>query len=556
MCNWNESANLHRLLNMDLRGPPASAGGSVSPYLFRPILEPPEDGSKPNLPHPGGFSGGGIVSTSTQSSFVSGVPISSVGISGGSLTSAERLSVTSRIRINSGSSALPVNSPTNSLSVNKAPKLYNCWRNSQEAWSSQGSRQSSRPGSSASSRPSSQCNNLLYNRSNNNSLTDVSVARNFQQLSVSTRRAAFKTQKWSHSFDQSCATSSAQTSPGRRRQASLKQKSLDLDSGYLGSSNGDLKSSQSSYSQSSWVNDYPHNNVCSPIADATLELRELCSEVEEQEHSRAQGVSYNRRGDLKDDLSRSSSLPSFPETFSNPTSLRQHILESQQNRLPILESAQDLSTVDQDEEQGDDLDEEIKMIVALGESIPQLPPKPPLPTLSLGDDEVQSFLDTHCAEEGPSEPPQDNEGDYTVDAVLIVPPLVQRPNPRPIRLPSLDSLRSINKPVNYQYTNTARCQNTKVVNSCPNRMQMTFSNEMEADDSLERASSVSDRGSESPLMVKRALIRTQTSPARLQQTPLSPQDRNSTTLNSRPSISIKEESPEVKMVEGKWTRMA
>ncbi|TRY75430.1 hypothetical protein TCAL_00706 [Tigriopus californicus] len=471
---------------MDLRGPPPSVGGSTSPYLFRPILEPPEDGSKVNsTPHSGWSSSNvGTVST-TQSSFVSGVPISSVGISGGNLTSAERLSVTSRIRINSGSSALTVNSPTNSLSVNKAPKLYNCWRSSQEAWSSQGSRQSSRPGSSASSRPSSQCNNLLYNKSNNNSLTDVSVARNFQQLSVSTRRAAFKTQKWSHSFDQSCVTSSAQTSPGRRRQASLKQKSLDLDSGYLGSSNGDLKSSQSSYSQSSWVNDYPHNSFCSPIADATLELRELCSEVEEQEHSRAHGVSYAKRGeDPTDDLSRSSSLPSFPETFSNPISLRQHILESQQNRLPILESAQDLSTVDQDEEHGDDLDEEIKMIVALGESQPPIPPKPPLPTLSLGDDEVQSFLDTHCAEEGPMDPPPDNEtgaqGDYTVDAVLIVPPLIQRPHPRAIRLPAVNSLRySASKP----------------------------------------------------------------------QTPLSPQDRGESAFPSHPSISIKEESPEVKMGE-------
>ena len=128
------------------------------------------------------------------------------------------------------------------MSPSHRPKLYNCWRRSEENWSSTGSRHSSRPGSStaSSSRPPSQpqtqagpssvnaCNSVsgLYCKSNNSSLSDVSVARNFQQLSVSSRRALFKTQKWSHSFEQQ------QMSPGKRRQVN---KSLDLDSGYSGS---------------------------------------------------------------------------------------------------------------------------------------------------------------------------------------------------------------------------------------------------------------------------------------------------------------------------------
>ena len=126
------------------------------------------------------------------------------------------------------------------MSPSHRPKLYNCWRRSEENWSSTGSRHSSRPGSStaSSSRPPSQPQTSqqqsssvnvsagLYCKSNNSSLSDVSVARNFQQLSVSSRRALFKTQKWSHSFEQQ------QMSPGKRRQVN---KSLDLDSGYSGS---------------------------------------------------------------------------------------------------------------------------------------------------------------------------------------------------------------------------------------------------------------------------------------------------------------------------------
>ena len=157
----------------------------------------------------------------------------------------------------------PAIRPQMTMSPNR-PKLYNCWRRSEEAWSSTGSRHSSRPGSStaSSSRPPSQpgvqaaqvgqaqcpvasasnqpgqpCNGL-YCKSNNSSTSDVSVARNFQQLSVSSRRALFKTQKWSHSFDQANLTVQAQMSPGRRRtqkQPQPQNKSLDLDSGYSGS---------------------------------------------------------------------------------------------------------------------------------------------------------------------------------------------------------------------------------------------------------------------------------------------------------------------------------
>ena len=161
--------------------------------------------------------------------------------------------------------------PQMTMSPNR-PKLYSCWRRSEEAWSSTGSRHSSRPGSStaSSSRPPSQPNiqasggcqaaqlpaasattgqqqgggappcNGLYCKSNNSSTSDVSVARNFQQLSVSSRRALFKTQKWSHSFDQANLSVQAQMSPGRRRAQVLPQqnKSLDLDSGYSGSWTG------------------------------------------------------------------------------------------------------------------------------------------------------------------------------------------------------------------------------------------------------------------------------------------------------------------------------
>ncbi len=176
-------------------------------------------------------------------------------------SSSEAIMMTSAVTTTAASSL--VMRPQLTMSPTR-PKLYNCWRRSEEAWSSTGSRHSSRPGSStaSSSRPPSQPNvnppvvagaasvnsaavnpvSGLYCKSNNSSTSDVSVARNFQQLSVSSRRALFKTQKWSHSFDQpgfqpggGGAGVNAQMSPGRRRQSSLQQKSLDLDSGYSGS---------------------------------------------------------------------------------------------------------------------------------------------------------------------------------------------------------------------------------------------------------------------------------------------------------------------------------
>lgn len=267
------------------------------------------------------------------------------------------------------------------------PKLYTCYRTNQEAWSSTGSRQSSRPGSSASSRPPSQCNNAyngtggnannLYSRSTNSSLSDVSVARNFQQLSVSTRRAAFKTQKWSHSFDQgNNQILSSSPSGHRRRQTSLHQKSLDLDSGYLGSSTGDLKSC---YSQSNDTSSHVLG-VCSPIVDARQELRELLIKQETVSNvissPAATNITLIPAPEDDNDLSRSTSLPSFPESFQ-PTNCYKR------SGLPVVESAGDL-TVNEDD---NNLDEEIKMIVALGENTSS--------NKSI-DDDMLTFLTKHC----------------------------------------------------------------------------------------------------------------------------------------------------------------
>ena len=210
-------------------------------YLFRPITEDPQR-EYPPIP-------------------VSGIP-TSLATSMASTSSA------------SGIQRMTM-SPTR-------PKLYSCWRRSEEAWSSTGSRHSSRPGSStaSSSRPPSQPNqpppNLtnpatagLYCKSNNSSQSDVSVARNqFQQLSVSSRRKLFQTQKWSNSFDQPSLVQSAISSPGRRRQPNgtvqRENKSLDLDSGYSGSSG-------------SWTGDRGQLPVqcCSPLESVKRELEQL-----------------------------------------------------------------------------------------------------------------------------------------------------------------------------------------------------------------------------------------------------------------------------------------
>lgn len=379
---------------------------STSPYMFRPILEPStiNDDSLTRSYH-------------SHSSLQS----SSTPYQTDRLSVIER-SCSSRIRVSSGGAANPLDissnvsnfrpqttsSPTvgNGCSdgiPKRPPKLYNCWRTNPESWSSTGSRHSSRPGSSqASSRPPSQCNNALqqqqgqhsnstlsatmlssklYSKSNNNSNSDVSLAqKNFQKLSVSSRinaecrRAAFKAQKWSNSFDQTCIAASSpssvgtasQASPGRRRQSSLQQapqhqpRSLDLpDSGYSGASSVDL--GKSWYSQSSWdpasqlnSNNSQHqqqlavgnaqllkqfsnasSTICvSPIETAKQELEELKSELGDVFSATIptstgstsinsslrktvvhQNISHEEVSKEEEIARRSASLPSFPDSF-------------------------------------------------------------------------------------------------------------------------------------------------------------------------------------------------------------------------------------------------
>ena len=322
-----------------------------SNYVFRPILEPSEDKFSPK-------------------------------------------SHTSRIRVNSGSAVSDlrnVASPTAAgHGLQRTPKLYSCWRTNPEVWSSAGSR----PGSSqASSRPPSQCNNSiqqsnsLYCKSNNSSTSDVSTAqRNFQQLSVSSRRAAFKTQKWSNSFDQTTAQAT-QNSPGKRRQASLQQqtqhaqKSFDLaDSGYSATSSVDLRSWTSGSRQA--------QQVCvSPIESAKQELEELKSEFPQLRQLPV------REEDLTS--SRSASLPSFPESF----------IKNNGEDLNV----QGLSEILALDESLDDLDEEIKMIVGRGEGLKD----GVLPTT----DEVLTVLE-QCDAELLKPPPlsRDNSGGSSNDS--------------------------------------------------------------------------------------------------------------------------------------------
>ena len=468
-----------------------------SSYVFRPILEPPD-----HQQH--------------QLQVASGAchPFSS-----------DRLSVnsggggTGRKRVNSGG---PSPLAANLDASRPTPKLSSCWRatggGSQDAaWSSQGSRHSSRPGSTTSSRPSSQCCNapvaasssaaasaavppgsLLYSKSNNSSTSDVSVSKNFQQLTVSTRRAAFRAQKWSHSLDQPCV-SSAHTSPGRRRQASLQQKSLDLDSGYR-SSTSDLKSA-ASHSQSSWNNDvacrHPaafaagggggRGGVCSPISDARQELRELKYELENATAAAAATTAAAAQAapaatdatSSKDDfISRSASTPSFcctdgcggggggvgdpqrAKTAAAAGGLKQKVLDASSHHLSVLESVTNLDLAD-------DLDEEIKMIVAQGGISPPgsgdsggqhctrrerspyfQPDMHEVLSLLDDDDDAAAAAANHC----PLMPSRGREGlergcgrgsrrfalglkhenddaSASGDIVLIVPPHVRRPEP-------------------------------------------------------------------------------------------------------------------------------
>ena len=210
------------------------------------------------------------------------------------------------------------------------PKLSKGWRQGSETWSSTGgSRQSSRPGSSvqAGSRPPS---THLYCMSGNSSNSDVSVARNFQQLSVSTRRAAFKTQKWSHSFDQTCTNSSP--SAPKRRQTSFQQKSLDLDSGYIGSPASGLVSSQC------------HSTVEPTQPQATDQGRQ----IEQARRELADLISS------QDPINRSISLPSFSQSF--------HTGSLQENMQELFHHHPCPEPIPAQEEL-DALDEEIKQIV-------------------------------------------------------------------------------------------------------------------------------------------------------------------------------------------------
>ena len=370
-------------------------GDSVSPHLLQQQQTLPRCGTSP------GF----LFRPIPEPTVIAG-EMTSQGASG------------TRMRFNSGGT-VAVASP-------KPPKLFTCYRSNQEAWSSNGSRHSSRPGSSASSRPPSQCagatpasvnTTTLYSKSTNSSLSDVSVARNFQNLSVSTRRAAFKTQKWSHSFDQGGATQPGVTltcsnstsaayptsgsSPGKRRQSSLQQKSLDLDSGYGGNSSFDLKS-QSSWGNyggvSSALNDPNHLSVCSPISDAQLELQQLIkqeskekkclrlaptsSQEDEEEDEDGEGEEEEEgdEEDEKEDLLRCNSLPSFPESFNVGNAA-----------VASSSAAADAVTVVPPVVVDDEnLDEEIKMIVAqgTGRQLDQ----------TYVDEDVLSFLNKHYAE--------------------------------------------------------------------------------------------------------------------------------------------------------------
>ena len=268
--------------------------------------------------------------------------------------------------------------PPMTMSPNR-PKLYSCWRRSEENWSSQGSRHSSRPGSStaSSSRPPSQPGvhggptsgppgppasgvpNSLYNKSNNSSSSDVSVARNFQQLTVSNRRALFKTQRWSQSFDQAALTAAqqAQMSPGKRRhfQAAQMNKSLDLDldSGYSGSwsmtssaiTELPTPTSASISIQQPVAHQQARVSVCSP-------LESIKSELVDDPHSGwlghpdVSGMQEVTPTADEEALAARSLLPSFPGSFKPEVNL-------------IPASGDDSL---------DDLDEEIKMIVAKAEN--------------------------------------------------------------------------------------------------------------------------------------------------------------------------------------------
>lgn len=246
--------------------------------------------------------------------------------------------------------AVTVTSPP----LKSSQKLLKSWRQQgSDTWSSC-SRQSSRPGSSAQpgSRPPS--TNHLYCKSGNSSTSDVSVARNFQQLSVSSRRAAFKTQKWSHSFDQSCVTSPVV--PKRRQTSLQQQKSLDLDSGYLGSPASGLISSN--HSQTWGTAESTQQLIQSPLLSPPLSclpdnVNDACGGSLGIETARLELAELICSQET-DAYNRNLSLPAFCQTFSGSS--------TKEDNYDNFFSSSVLDPVAAMEE-ADALDEEIKQIV-------------------------------------------------------------------------------------------------------------------------------------------------------------------------------------------------
>lgn len=147
------------------------------------------------------------------------------------------------------------------------------WRQGSDNWSSTGS---SRPSSGAGPGGSTP---------------------DFQQLSLGGRRAAFRTQKWSHSFDQSSA------SPGviSRRH----HQPLSLDSGYPGSPSSGL----ASYQSQTWT----ETNTASTSTNSTNSTNSTTT----NNNNNVPNIESAKRelaGLMKDNVS----LPSFPDIFQAP----------------------------------------------------------------------------------------------------------------------------------------------------------------------------------------------------------------------------------------------
>ena len=183
------------------------------------------------------------------------------------------------------------------------------WRQGSDNWSSTGS---SRP--SSATQPTTSCSTSC---STTCSTPDTA---NFQQLSLTGRRAAFRTQKWSHSFDQSCLAAS----PGvvsRRQQ----HQPLSLDSGYPGSPSSGL----ASYQSQTWPEPAPNIEVA---------RRELAGLLKDNNVALQAG---------------SGSLPSFPDIFQSQGCLQSSSVYSYPASNEGLGTQEDL----------DELDKEITEIV-------------------------------------------------------------------------------------------------------------------------------------------------------------------------------------------------